>query len=45
MTGGRKALQNIDWRIFARFHGRGRGRLFVPSNFIDLGSREAVDLA
>ncbi len=45
MTGTRKATQSIDSRILARIHGRGRGSVFVPSDFLDLGSREAVDLA
>src|ERR1700731_2540901 len=45
MTGTRKATQSIDSRILARIHGRGHGSVFVPSDFLDLGSREAVDLA
>jgi hypothetical protein len=40
-----KSTQSIDSRILARIHGRGRGSVFVPSDFLDLGSREAVDLA
>src|SRR6204780_360746 len=45
MTGMRKMTQSIDSRILARIHGRGRGSVFVPGDFLDLGSREAVDLA
>src|SRR6516162_9053203 len=45
MTGIRKATQNIDSRILARINGWGRGSVFVPSAFLDLGSREALDLA
>src|SRR6267154_4268318 len=45
MSGTRKATQSIDSRILARIHGRGRGSVFVPGDFLDLGSREAVDLA
>lgn len=45
MTGTRKATQSIDSTILARIHGWGRGSVFVPSDFLDLGSREAVDLA
>jgi hypothetical protein len=45
MTGIRKTTQSIDSRILARIHGWGRGSAFVPSDFLDLGSREAVDLA
>src|SRR6266567_9084283 len=44
MTDTRKTTQSIDSRILARIHGRGRGSVFVPSDFLDLGSREAIDL-
>src|SRR5262249_52301903 len=36
--------QSIDARILDRIHGWGSGSVFVPSDFLDLGSREAVDL-
>jgi hypothetical protein len=45
MTGTRTSTQSIDSRILERIRGRGRGSVFVPSDFLDLGSREAVDLA
>jgi hypothetical protein len=45
MPGTRKATQSIDSRILARINAWGRGSVFVPSDFLDLGSREAVDLA
>jgi hypothetical protein len=45
MASLRKPTQSIDSRILARIHGCGRGSVFVPSDFLDLGSREAVDLA
>src|SRR5208282_4687141 len=45
MTGIKETTQSIDSRILARIHGRGRGSVFVPGEFLDLGSREAVDLA
>src|SRR5260370_20849245 len=45
MTGTRKTTQSIDSHILARIHGHGRGSVFVPGDFLDLGSREAVDLA
>jgi hypothetical protein len=41
----RKSLQSIDSQILARIHDWGRGSVFVPSDFLDVGSREAVDLA
>lgn len=45
MTATKKATQSIDSRILARIHGRGRGSVLVPGDFLDIGSREAVDLA
>jgi hypothetical protein len=41
----RKLPQSIDSRILARIHGLGRGSVFVSADFLDLGSREAVDIA
>lgn len=45
MNGTKIATQSIESRILARIHGRGRGSVLVPGDFLDLGSREAVDLA
>jgi Family of unknown function (DUF6088) len=45
MTGTRKTTKSIDSRILALIHSLGRGSVFVPSDFLDLGSREAVDVA
>ena len=42
---GIKSTQAIDSRILATIHGRGRGSVFVPTDFLEIGSREAVDLA
>ena len=39
-----RSTQSIDSMILATIHGRGRGSVFVPGDFLDLGSREAVDL-
>src|SRR5437764_1447044 len=41
----RKLPQSIDSRILARIHGLGRGSVFVSTDFLDLGSREAIDLS
>ena len=41
----RKSAQSIDSMILAAIRGRGRGSVFVPADFLDLGSREAVDVA
>ena len=44
MKSARKQPQSIDSRILAAINGRGRGSVFVPADFLDLGSREAVDI-
>ncbi len=38
-------MQSIDSKILSRIYGRGRGCVFTPKYFLDLGSRQAVDLA
>jgi hypothetical protein len=45
MKARRKNTQAIDSRILATIHGRGRGSVFVPADFLAIGSREAVDIA
>jgi hypothetical protein len=40
-----KSPQSIDSRILASIHSRGRGSVFVPADFLALGSREAIDIA
>lgn len=45
MRGRKKSPQAIDSRIVASIHGRGRGSVFVPADFVSIGSREAVDVA
>ena len=44
MTSKRKTTQSIDSRILATIRSHGRGSVFVPADFLDLGSREAVDI-
>lgn len=44
MRGRKKSPQAIDSRIVAAIHGRGRGSVFVPADFVSIGSREAVDV-
>jgi len=39
-----RSSQSIDSRILAAIHSRGRGSVFVPADFLDLGSRQAVDI-
>src|SRR4030042_590398 len=38
-------MQSIDSKILSRIYGRGRGCVVTTSDFLDLGSRQAVDLA
>lgn len=45
MKDAAKSSPSIDSRILSRVRGKGRGAVFVPSDFLDIGSREAVDLA
>ncbi len=37
--------QSIEKSITSRIYGRGRGSVFSPNEFLDLGSRSSVDLA
>jgi hypothetical protein len=39
-----KPSQSIDSRIVVAIQRRGRGAVFVPADFLDLGSRAAVDI-
>lgn len=39
------SMKSIQDQILARIHGRGRGGIHVPADFLDLGSRAAVDQA
>ncbi len=45
MMSARQTTQSIDSMILAAIHARGRGSVFVPADFLDIGSREAVDIA
>jgi hypothetical protein len=38
-------MQGIDLKILNRVYGRGKGCVITPGYFLDLGSREAVDVA
>jgi len=38
-------MQGIDSKILSRVYGRGRGCVVTPKDFLDIGSRQAVDLA
>jgi Family of unknown function (DUF6088) len=38
-------VQTIETQIKSRIYGRGRGSVFTPNDFLDLGGRDAVDKA
>src|ERR1044071_5815914 len=40
-----KSAQSIDKSVLNRIYGSRGGAVFTPSDFLDLGSRRAVDLA
>lgn len=40
-----KSSQSIEQSALARIRGRGRGSAFTPTEFLDLGSRRAIDVA
>src|SRR5438105_10838365 len=40
-----RTRESIDQKIFHRIHALGRGAVFVPATFLDLGSRRAVDVS
>jgi hypothetical protein len=41
----RKSTQSIDSKVLASIIRRGRGSVFVPADFLHLGSREAIGIA
>ena len=38
-------MQTIDRKLKSRIYGHGRGSVFTPNDFLDLGGRDAVDKA
>ncbi|MGH7250196.1 MAG: hypothetical protein ACREGC_04425 [Minisyncoccia bacterium] len=38
-------MKTIDSRLKSRVYGSGRGSVFTPSDFLDIGVRDAVDQA
>lgn len=44
MSRAQKKPQSIDSQILAAIQAQGRGSVFVPADFLGLGSREAVDV-
>jgi hypothetical protein len=44
MSPANKTTQSTDAKVIARIRSKGKGSVFVPGDFLDLGSREAIDL-
>jgi Family of unknown function (DUF6088) len=42
MKSRRKSTQSLDFKVLSRIRGGGRGSVYVPSDFFDFGTREAV---
>lgn len=42
---GKKSPDSIEWAIFSRVKRWGRSSVILPTNFLDLGSRQAVGIA
>ena len=40
-----RSPQSTDGRILYSIRGKGRGSVFVPADFLDMGSREVVDIS
>jgi hypothetical protein len=38
-------MQTIDSKVKSRVYGYGRGSVFTPNDFLDVGGRDAVDKA
>jgi hypothetical protein len=38
-------MQSVQNKIVARIYGKGRGWVFTPSHFLDLGARKSVDMS
>ena len=45
MSGRTKSPQAVDSKILASIRKQGRGSVFVPTDFLGIGSRRAVDVA
>jgi len=44
MSSAARNPKSIDAKILAAIHRRARGSVFVPADFLDIGSRDAVDV-
>ncbi len=44
MKSKQKGIKNVDYKILKSINSRGHGAVFVPTDFLNLGSRQAVDI-
>ncbi len=44
MKNNQKKPKSIDYQILKAINARGYGAVFVPTDFLNLGSRQAVDI-
>lgn len=44
MKSSRKKFKSIDYKLFKSIKSWGKGVVFVPTDFLNLGSREAIDI-
>jgi len=40
-----KHPQSVDSKTLSRIYGKGRGWVFTPSHFLDLGTRKSISMA
>ncbi len=45
MKSKKNVSQSVDSKVLSTVRRRGKGAVFVPADFLDLGSREAIDIA
>src|SRR5580658_6489616 len=44
MKRGHELAKSIDSQVLTAIRARGRGSVFVPADFLEIGSREAIDI-
>src|SRR5580704_17381490 len=45
MKSKHEMIKSIDSQVLTAIRSRGRGAVFVPADFFEIGSREAIDIA
>jgi hypothetical protein len=41
---GKRKTESLDYKMLMDINARGKGAVFVPTDFLDLGSRQVVDI-